>query len=164
MEKRGNKTSWKFFWKLHIKRQIKELYLPQYLVTESPHTYVCVSKLMVSPMSSHCLVKLHIAIQLGNNFSFFLFFLLFPFFKNCCVIIVVPNFPPLSPPPYPSPLPTFNLPPTPCLCPWVLHACSLMTLPLLSHYPLSPSPLVTVSLFFVSMSLVLFYSLVCFVN
>ena len=36
--------------------------------------------------------------------------------------------------------------------------------PSFPHYPSLPSPLVTVSLFFISMSLVIFYLLVCFVD
>ena len=55
--------------------------------------------------------------------------------------------------------------PTPLwLCPWVLYTCSLTTL--LPLPPLSPPtyPLVPVSLFSISMSLVIFCLLVCFVD
>ena len=65
--------------------------------------------------------------------------------------------------PHPPPPPTLN--PTPVwLCPWVLYPCSLMTLPLLSSVISPLSPLVTVSLFFIYMSLVLFCLPVCFVD
>ena len=85
---------------------------------------------------------------------FFSFFLLL--FKYSCPIFP----PPLSP--VPSTF-TSTLNPTPFwLCPLVLYTCSLMTLPILSpiisHLT---TPLVTVSLFFISMSLVIFCLLVC---
>ena len=50
------------------------------------------------------------------------------------------------------------------LYPCVLYTCSLMTLPLLSPIIPLPSPLVTVSLFFISMSLVIICFLICFVD
>ena len=66
-------------------------------------------------------------------------------------------------PPQPSPPPTISpTPPWLCLC--VLYTCSLTTLP---PFPLlSPptSPLVTLSVFLISMSLVIFCLLVCFVD
>ena len=50
-----------------------------------------------------------------------------------------------------------------CLCPWVLYTCYLMTLPLLLPIiPLSP-PFWSLSVC-ISMSLVLFCSLVCFID
>ena len=52
-------------------------------------------------------------------------------------------------------------PPPCCPCPWVFYTCPLTTLSLLSLLSFSPPPLITVSLFFISMSLVLFCSLVC---
>ena len=74
------------------------------------------------------------------------------------------HFPPNdSPPPQSSPPPTLN--PTPLwFCPCVLYTCSL--LPFLRFPPLSPlpSPLATVSLFFISMSLLVFCLLVSFVD
>ena len=63
--------------------------------------------------------------------------------------------------------------------PYIIHPQSIHTLalsmgplymflddpsPSFPHYPSLPSPLVTVSLFFISMSLVIFYLLVCFVD
>ena len=50
------------------------------------------------------------------------------------------------------------------LCPCVLYTCSLMDLPFFPHFPSLPSPLVAVSLFFISMFLVVFCLLVCFVD
>ena len=91
---------------------------------------------------------------------FFFFFKLF----YCCSSTFVSIFT--------SPL--FLTPPTPsshpqsyaflAFCPWVLYTCFLMTL--LHLPPLSPSPslLVTVSSFFISMSLVIFCMLVWFVD
>ena len=72
-----------------------------------------------------------------------------------------PNFFPIALP-YPIP-PRFQSESTPLSTPM----CSLfvfLCLPLPLCSPLSPSSLVTVSLFFVSKSLVLFCSLVCFVD
>ena len=89
-------------------------------------------------------------------------FFSFSFFY-CCSCTVVSIFPSLlSPAP---PTPTSHPQSYPLwLCPWVLYTCSLMTLSLLSPVTPFPSPLVTVSLFFISMSLVIFYFLVCFVD
>ena len=83
-------------------------------------------------------------------------------FKYSCL-----HFPPYDSTP-PHPLPTshpqsFPLWLRPWLCLWVLYTCSLMTLPLLS--PIISSPLPSgYCQFFISMSLVLFCSLVCFVD
>ena len=64
---------------------------------------------------------------------------------------------------HPLPPPTLN--PSPLwLCPWVLYTCSLMTLPLPSLLSPCLSPLVTASLFFIPMSLIIFCLLVCFVD
>ena len=74
---------------------------------------------------------LFISFFLESDSQTFCFFFLF--FLNCCWSIVVSTFP------QPSPPPTFD--PTPLwLCPWVLHTCSLTTVPLfrsiiLSHLP-----------------------------
>ena len=87
------------------------------------------------------------------------------FFFNifyCCSSTVVSS-PHHSPPPQPPPLPTLD--PTPLwFCPCVLYTCSWKLFCL--SPPLSPptSPLVTVSLFFISMSLVIFCLLVCFAD
>ena len=75
-----------------------------------------------------------------------------------------PHFPLITLPALPCPPPAAFCPPsTHCPCPWFLYTCSL-THPLLS--PITPSLLSSglVSLFFTSMSLVLFCSLVCFVH
>ena len=87
-----------------------------------------------------------------------LFFLYF-----YCSMTVIPIFLPLLPLPYPHPPPTSNPPHHRCLCPWVFYTCSL-TWPFLFFPQLPNSPLATVSLFFTSMSLVLFCSFVCFVD
>ena len=80
-----------------------------------------------------------------NIFSFFLFF------KYGCL-----HVPPITPlnPTYHHLLPLI-LPPL-WFCPCVLYTCSLMTLPLFSPDIPPSSPLVSVSLFFISMSLVYF--------
>ena len=68
-------------------------------------------------------------------------------------------------PPHPSPLRTLETTPL-SLCACVLYTCSLMTLPslplspIIPHYIFPPSPLATVSLFFISVSLVIFCFLV----
>ena len=49
-------------------------------------------------------------------------------------------------------------------CPCALYTCSLTTLPLLSLLFPPTSPLVTVRLFFISLALVLFCLLVCFID
>ena len=77
-------------------------------------------------------------------------------FKYSCL-----HFPP--PLPHTPAISTSYLNPTALwLCPCVLYTCSLMTLPLFPHYLLPP--LVTVGFFFISMSLILFCSLICFVD
>ena len=89
-----------------------------------------------------------------------------PFFPLLFIVVQVqlsPFFPHHFPAPHPSPPPPLY--PTPLwICPCVLYTCSLTTLP--PFPPLSPptSPLVMVSLFLISMSLVLFCSLVYFVH
>ena len=89
--------------------------------------------------------------------------ILFPFL-NCYSITLAQCFPLC--PPLPSPPPTPNSHSPPCSpCPWVIHTCSL-TSPFPFFPSLSPSllPSVTVSLFHVSVPLVLFYLLVYFVH
>ena len=72
-------------------------------------------------------------------------------------------FPPHhSPLPQPSPLPTLDPNPL-CLCPSFLYTYSLMTLPLFPSVSAPLSLLVTVN-FFISISLVIFCLLVCFVD
>ena len=95
--------------------------------------------------------------QNGQSHSFFSLFLLL--FKYSCL-----HFPATT---LPSPthpyLPSSILPS--CLCPWVLYTCSLTTFPLLSSIiPHPHSPLINVSLFFISMSLVIFCLIVCIVD
>ena len=86
-------------------------------------------------------------------------FIILYIFLNIFVIVVQVQLSPFSPHHYPH----LMLDPTPIWpCPCVLYTCSLMTFFL--HYPPSPSPLVTVSLFLISMSLVIFCLLVCFVD
>ena len=66
-------------------------------------------------------------------------------------------------PPQPSPLP--NVDPTPLwFCPCVLCIRSWKSFPLFLPLPPPTSSLVTVSLFLISMSLVIFCFLVCFVD
>ena len=85
-------------------------------------------------------------------------------FQNCCSITVVPISPPLLFPAIPNPplphsiLPTIDLVHGSCIhVPWLDPSPS-------PHDPPPPSLLVTVSLFYISMSLVLFCPLVCFVH
>ena len=95
-------------------------------------------------------------------FSFsFVFFYFLTFFYCCSSTVAYISLPPLSP--QPSPLPTFD-PTLLWFCPCVLYRCSWK--PFLLLPPLSPPnfPLVTVSLFFISMSLVIFCLLICFVD
>ena len=82
----------------------------------------------------------------------------FYFIFYCCFSYSCPIFPHYSPLPYP--LPTSHIEPSPsnCLCPWVHYTCSF-TWPF-HFFPL----LVSVSLFFISMSLVIFCLLVCFAD
>ena len=88
------------------------------------------------------------------------------FFKYCfyyCSNIVVSIFTLPCSPPQPSPPPTLE--PTPLalsMCPLYMFLDGLS--PILPHYPSPPSLLVTVSLYFILMSLVVFCSLVCFVD
>ena len=102
--------------------------------------------------------ELHSGIQkIGNKtaiyFSFFCFFLFYFFY--CCSSTSVP----ILPQPWPStpPIPTSH----PCtyplwLCTCVFYMCSLTALPLSSPIIRLLFPLVTISLFFISMSLVIF--------
>ena len=92
------------------------------------------------------------------------FFLLFSSILFYFVVVQV-QLSPFSPQHSPCPTHLYLLNPTLLwLCPCVLYTCSLMNLPLFSPIMPPPSPVVTVSLFFISMSLVIFYSLVCFVD
>ena len=77
-----------------------------------------------------------------------------------------PFSPHYSPLPYPSPTSHIQSSPHHChLCPWVRSVCSLTcSFPFSPHFPLALSPPITVSLFFISTSLVIFCLLACFVN
>ena len=84
-------------------------------------------------------------------------------FFNCCSSTAV------SISPYHSPLPHTTPPPTLCLtplwiCPCVRYICSVMTLPLFLLLSPPLSLLVTATLFFTSMSLVIFCLLAFFVD
>ena len=102
-----------------------------------------------------------------RNFHVFAYFLIGLFFKMfcftlfyCCSITVVCIFPTIPPTPAkPTSLPCFH--PLPWFCPCVLYSCSWKPFP-----PLSPPtfPLVTVRLFSISMSLVIFSLLSSFVD
>ena len=102
-----------------------------------------------------------------NWFSFLLLLSFWQFLK----IVVQLQLSCLSPIACPCsipPTPTVNPPPCPppCgLCPWVFYTCSLTWS--FSFFPLNPphpSPLVSVTLFFISMSLVLFCSSVLLIR
>ena len=73
-------------------------------------------------------------------------------------ITVVPFFSPFPSSTHPN-LHSHSEFPQCCPCPWVIHTCSLSS-PFPLFPPLPPSPLLTVSLFHVSMPTVLFCSLV----
>ena len=74
---------------------------------------------------------------LSNNSKFIkISFFVSKHFFYCCSSAVVTILPPPLPSPHPSPLPTLN-PTLLWLCPCVLYACFLTTLPLpRPHYPL----------------------------
>ena len=87
-------------------------------------------------------------------FFIFIIFLLFKYSLHFSTTTLPHPAHPHLPPSFLSPL---------WLCPWVLYTCSLTTLSLSPIISLR-SPLVTLSLFFISMSLVIFCLLVCFVD
>ena len=90
------------------------------------------------------------------------FFACFLLFRYSCLCFPTTTFHPT--PPYPPASPTLN--PYPLWpCPWVLYTWFLTTLPhFFPCYPPSPSPLVSVSLFLISMSLVICCVLDCFID
>ena len=126
--------------------------------------------LLHSYLLNHCF-KLHAGLPkcgIVRNIHFFFFvFTVLVFFKSFyCSVIVVP-IPPRHHSPLIYPPPTFHFQSYPHhrLCPWVLYTCSwTWPFPFFPHYSPLSSPLVTVSLFFISMSLILFCWLVCFVK
>ena len=79
-------------------------------------------------------------------------------------ITIVLIFLPLAPSTQPTPY-SHSQSPCHCPCPWVMHICSL-TNPFTFFQPVPslPFPLTAVSLFHVSLPLVLFCSLINFVN
>ena len=80
-------------------------------------------------------------------------------------ITVMSQFSPLCPPlPSPPPTPTVNPQPVVHVHGSFMHVPWLVPSPSFPPYTPSPSPLVAVSLFFVSMPLVLFCRFVCFVH
>ena len=106
--------------------------------------------------------------RLGRSLSFevrvlprYLLIFFFYIFKNCCSSIVVSIFPP----PFPtSPsIPTFHLQSYPLwLCPCDLYTCSLKTLLLFSPIIPLPTPLWLLSV--CSVSTVIFWLFICFID
>ena len=93
--------------------------------------------------------------------SFLKHFAIFIFYFLIVALLPLSNFLPLLSPAQPCLSHSHLQSPPSCPCPWVIYTCSL-TRP----FPFFPSlsPLVTVSLFLVSMPLVLCCSFVCFVH
>ena len=120
-----------------------------------------------SPLSVVHFPWLHLSIVNGGPKSemensknkLFISFIFLPLFKYSCL-----HFPPISPP---SPthlhlLPSILPPLTLSMGPLYMFLDDLS--PIFPHYFSLPSPLVTVSFLFMSMSLVIFCSLVCFID
>ena len=85
-------------------------------------------------------------------------------FKSFFIVILLQlsQFVPLCPPLPIPPSCSHSQSPHCCPCPWVIHTCSLSSSsPSFHHYSPSPSLLVTVSRFHVSLPVVLFRALVC---
>ena len=80
------------------------------------------------------------------------------------ILLQLFQFTPLGPP-LPSPPPAPSQSPHHCPCPWVIHTCSLTNpFPFFLSFLPPPFPMAAVRLFYVSMSLVLFCSLVYLVH
>ena len=95
----------------------------------------------------------------GLSFGVFFFF----FFSSS--VTVVPISPPLPSPALPTSYIQSSPTPQRCLCPWVLFTCPLVwPFPFFPPLPPPSSLLVTVSLFFISMPLVLFLSFGVFIH
>ena len=85
-------------------------------------------------------------------------------FFHCCSVIVVPPFPLYSPLPCPTPAPEDNPQSIVLVHEPFVHVPWLDPSPSSLHDPPITSPPITVSLFFISMSLVLFCLLVSFAD
>ena len=142
------------------RRSFRKILFPKFRITCISCTSL--SKHPFSPLNFMPRLR---AISLIHFYNFDISMTFF-FFFYCCSTTVVPIFPsPLSPVP-PTPTSHIQSSPHPVVfvygsfihVPWLAPSSSLPC------DPPPPSPLVTVSLFFISMSLVLFWLLVCFVD
>ena len=107
------------------------------------------------PLNTSAILYLNVCSALFLFFNFFYF----------CSVTVAPNFPPLLSPALPNPhFPHSILPPMFFVHGSFIHFPWFDPFPYLPHYPSPSSSLVTDSLFTVSMSLVLFGLLACFVD
>ena len=98
------------------------------------------------------------------KFYFYLYLLIFINFYCCSITVALITLPHYSPLLYPLPTSPIQSSPLLSLSMGPLYMCLNLTLPLLFSLFLTPSSLATVSLFLISMSVVLFCSLVCFVD
>ena len=124
--------------------------------------FISVGHLIWALLSYNRLNLFTASLRLVHLGFFKLLFFVFNYF--IVVQLQLPVFTPTTPPPpqpSPSPAPAST---SNWFCPCVLHSCSWKPFPLFP--PLSPptSPLVTVRLFLISMSLVIFSLLVCFID
>ena len=100
--------------------------------------------------------------MLPDSVLFFPIFLFNQFY--CYSTAVFPIFPPFPSSTHPIPCSHSRFPHCCHIHGLFIHVLCLVPSPSSHHYPPSPSPLVTFSLFHVSMSVVLFCSLVYFVH
>ena len=121
-----------------------------------PHLLRC--KLHIRP--THCNYAIQVYCIWKYTEIFFVFLFIF-----IVILLQLSRFSYFAEPTQFQPPGSHSQSPHYCPCPWVIHTSSL-TSPFLSfhHYPSSPSPLATVYLFHVSVSLILFCSLVYFVH